>query len=200
MLDAAVQSPRYRFAAFVEQAGKRWPLSDGKAITLKAAPFQLVFVMKPGESESVTIGASLSKAWQDEVRSGEVRNPLFRPFSAAILHAVPAPESLSLLVGSACAPGEKSDAPCPGVQMVLHKDPTDRRDFHVKRQASHEQVREVRSVVDISNEAEKPSPLPLDRLAGKTLYLVLSDALVIGAGPSEQRLIGPRYVSLTFGR
>lgn len=200
MLDAAAQSPRFRFEAFVEQGGKRWPLSDGKALNLKAAPFQLVFVMKPGGSESVTVGASLSKAWQDEVRRGEVRNPLFRPFSAAMLHAVPAPESLALLIGNACAPGEQGDAPCPGVQMVLHKDPTDRRDFHAVRQASHEHVREVRSVVDISNEAEKPAALPLDRLAGKTLYLVLSDALVIGAGLSEQRLIGPRYASLTFGR
>ncbi len=197
MLDAAARSPHYAFDVFVEQAGRRFALTDGSMVTLKPAPFELVMVMKPGQAESVTVGASLSKAWSDEVRRGDGRNPLFRPLSAAAMAEVPSPDAWNLYVGMPCTRKEKVDEPCPGVQMVLLKDANERRDFHSVRVDRHEYVREVRSLYDVSVETPNNKATPLDTMAGKTLYLVLSDALNLG-GADGQRLIAPRFVSLSF--
>ena len=139
--------------------------------------------------------ASLSKDWQDEVRRGDRRNPLFRPFSSAAMAEPPKPEASELFIGSACSAEAKADDTCPGVHMSLQTDATARRDFHQIRAASHEHVREFRSVLDISGDVTKAVAVPMDRLAGKTLYLVISDALGLG-GIDGLRLIGPRYVAL----
>lgn len=197
MLDAAQRAPQFAFEAFVEQSGKRFALTDGSAINLKPAPFELVLVMKPGQSESVTLGASLSKAWSDEVRRGDRRNPLFRPLSASAMAEVPSPEAWELFIGMPCSRKEGPDETCPGVQMVLNKDANDRRDFHAVRADRHEYVREVRSLYDLTVTSPNNTATPLEKMGGKTLYLVLSDALNLGHADG-QRLIGPRYVSLNF--
>lgn len=198
MLDTARKSRRFVFDAFVEQGGRRFALTDGSAHTLKPAPFQLVMVMKPGESESVTVGASLAKEWSDEVRRNDRRNPLFRPYSSAAMAEPPSPDALELFVGMPCTSQHKADETCPGVQMVFHKDPTERRDFHEVRADRHEYVREVRSLYDVSVEDKGNVATPLERLTGKTLYLVLSDVINLGGGADGQRMIAPRYVNLSF--
>lgn len=205
MLSAAQASPQYRFNAFIEQAGRRYPLQDGANHTLKAAPFKLVLVLKPGESTGVTMGASFDKAWADEVRRGELRNPMFRPFSSAALAEPPAEGSYDLLVGQPC-PAEappppattrtttaKPDDTCPGVQFVLQTDASARKDFHEMRPGASEYVREVRRVFDVAT--ERDLSIPLEQFRGKTLQLVLATALNLG-GPDGLRLIAPRFVTL----
>lgn len=198
MLEAARKSPRFAFDAFVEQDGQRFALADGSALKLKAAPFQLVMVMKPGEAQSVTVGASLNRDWSEEVRRGDRRNPLFRPYSAAAMAEVPSPDAWELLVGQPCTSRQKFDEPCPGVQMNLNRDPNERRDFHQVRPDKNEYLREVKSLYDISIEDKDNVATPLERLSGKTLYLVLSDVINLGVGDDGQRLVAPRYVSLSF--
>jgi hypothetical protein len=197
MLSAALASPQYRFNAFIEQASRRYPLHDGASHTLKAAPFKLVLVLKPGESTGVTVGASFDKAWADEVRRGELRNPMFRPFSSAALAEPPSEDSYDLLVGRPCpaagATATKPDEPCPGVQFLLQTDASARKDFHEQRAGASEYVREMRRVLDVSTERELA--IPLEQFRGKTLQLVLSTALNMG-GPDGLRLIAPRFITL----
>jgi len=198
ILDAARKSPRFVFDAFVEQEGRRFALTDGSTHTLKPAPFQLVMVMKPGESDSVMVGASLAREWSDEVRRGDRRNPLFRPYSSAAMAEPPSPDALELLVGMPCTPKHMVDETCPGVQMVFHKDPSERLDFHEVRADRNEYLRKVQALYDVSVEDSKNVATPMERLSGKTLYLVLSDFINLGVGGDSQRLVLPRYVSLNF--
>ena len=195
MMAAVNASPRYRFEAFVEQDGKRQALADGAALRLKAAPFRLVLVLPPAASDRVTMGASFQKAWADEVRQGELRNPMFRPYSAAALAEPPSEGSYDLLVGQPCAADAKADDVCPGVQFVLQLDASARKDFHSIRADRHEYVREVRRIFDVST--ERDIAVPLEQFRGKTLQLVLSTTLNMG-GMDGQRLIHPRFVTLTL--
>lgn len=193
MLTAAQASPEYRFNAFIEQGTRRVPLKDGSALTLKAAPFKLVLQLKPGESTSVNVGASFDKAWSDEVRRGDRRNALSRPFSSAALAEPPSEDSYDLLVGQPCPAAAKPDELCLGVQATLQTDSTVRKDFHELRASSHEYVREARRVFDVS--VDRGAGLPLEQFHGKTLYLVLSPALNMG-GIDGLRLVGPLFVSV----
>ncbi len=195
MLDAANASAAYRFEAFVEQDGKRYPLLDGATPKIKAAPFRLVLVLPPGASDSVTLGASFQKSWADEVRNADRRNPMFRPFSSAALAEPSSEDSYDLLVGQPCPADAKPDDTCPGAQFVLQTDATARKDFHSIRPAAHEYVREVRRIFDVST-MQVPA-VPLDQFRGKTLQLVLSTAINVG-GMDGLRLIHPRFVALSL--
>ena len=191
---AARASPRFRFDAHVEQGGRRQRLADGATVTLKAAPFSLVMTLRPGESSGVTMGASFEASWMEEVRRADLRNPMFRPFSSAATSEPPKPESYELFTGQPCPANAKVDDTCPGVQVLMQTDASARRDFHEVRTASHEYVREVRSVYDVSGDAKTPA-VPLEQLAGKTLYMVLTDTVNLG-GIDGLRHIGPRYVTV----
>lgn len=193
MFSAAQTAPEYRYNAFLEQGKQRYPLKDGAALTLKAAPFQLVLELKPGESTSVNVGASFDKAWSDEVRRGDRRNPLFHPFASAALAEPPSEDSYDLLVGQACPATAKADDLCPGVQFTLQVDSNSRKDFHEVRNGANEYVREARRIFDVS--VDKGTALPLEQFQGETLYLVLSTALNLG-GIDGLRLVGPRFVSV----
>jgi len=195
MLSAAQKSPRLRFDAFIEQDKQRLALADDTKLSLRAAPFKLVLVLRPGEADDVMLGASFDPAWMDEVRHGDRRNPLFEPFAAAALAATPEPGSYELLVGQPCPSTAKPDGICPGVQWHLQTDASARKDFHEIRASRNEYVREYRSVADIS--ADKASPAqPLQEFAGQTLQLVLTSELVLGGPERKVHLIGPRYVTL----
>lgn len=193
MVSAAQTSPEYRYNAFLEQGKQRFPLKDGAALTIKAAPFKLVLELKPGESTAVDVGASFEKAWSDEVRRGDRRNPLFHPFSSGALAEPPSEDSYDLLVGQPCPATAKADDLCPGVLFTLQTDSASRKDFHELRAGSHEYVRESRRVFDVS--VDKGTALPLEQFQGKTLYMVLSAGLNLG-GIDGLRLVGPRFVSL----
>lgn len=195
MMAAINSSPRYRFEAFVEQDGKRQALTDGAALRIKAAPFRLVLVLPPTASDGVTFGASFQKAWADEVRQGELRNPMFRPYSAAALAEPPSEGSYDLLVGQPCPADAKADEACPGSQFLLQTDASARRDFHSIRADKHEYVREVRRIFDVS--VERDISVPLEQFRGKTLQMVLSTTVNMG-GMDGQRLIHPRFVTLTL--
>lgn len=195
MMAAVNTSPRYRFEAYVEQDGKRQALADGARLRLKAAPFRLILVLPPTASDGVTFGASFHQAWADEVRQGELRNPMFRPFSAAALAEPPSEGSYDLLVGQPCPADAKADDTCPGVQFVLQTDADARKDFHSIRADKHEYIREVRRIFDVS--AERDISVPLEQFRGKTLQMVLSTTVNMG-GPDGQRLIHPRFVALSL--
>jgi len=195
MISAAEKSPRMRFAVFIEQGKRRVELADGANISLQAAPFKLVLVMRPEQADSVMVAASLNPAWLEEARRGDRRNPMFRLYTSAALTPTPKPESYELLVGQPCASDAKPTDVCPGVLWHLNRDSSERADFHEVRAQKYEYVREYRSIVDVSK--DKPGPAnPLQAFAGQTLYLVLASTLELGGPDSKQNLIGPRYVTL----
>ena len=194
LLSAARSSARYRFDAHIEQSGQRLALADGATLSIKPAPFKLVLTLKPGEATGVTLGASLDAAWMEEVRRGDKRNPMFRPFSSAALAEPPSPQSYEFFVGRPCADNAKPDDVCPGVQAHLQADSSARKDFHETRAARHEYVREFRSVFDVSGDKDAKAE-PLAQLAGKTIYMALGETVDLG-GADGLRLIGPRYVTL----
>ncbi len=195
MLDTAARAPQMRYDAYIEQDRQRIELKDGARIALRAAPFQLVLVLRPGEAGGVTVGASLDPAWLEEVRRGEARNPLFRPFSAAALAEPPAAGADELFVGRPCAEQTKADAPCPGVQWHLQTDARSRRDFDEVRTGQHEYVRHYRSIADVSGLTDNKAQ-PLQQFAGRTLYLALGVPLSFGGQGEREELVGARLVQI----
>ncbi len=205
----ASQSPRYRFQAFIEQGAQRFALTNGATLHLKAAPFQWVLQFKPGESEGVVMGAAWQRAWVDEVRRSDLRNPLFRIYSSMATAEPPDPESYELFVGRPCASRAPSGDPqdiCPGTHVALQIDASVRKDFHTLRPGSHEYVREVRSIRDVSGDTPSP-PKPLQDFAGKTLYVVMAETIDAGGKIVDGlnmhdglRLVNPRYITLVFTR
>jgi hypothetical protein len=195
MLSAAQKSPLLRFDAFIEQDKQRLPLTDAAKLRLRAAPFKLVLVLRPGEADDVMMGASFDPAWTEEVRRGDRRNPFFEPLTAAFLAPAPEPGSYELLVGHPCPSTAKPDGMCPGVQWHLQTDASARKDFHEIRANRNEYVHEYRSVVDISADKDSPAQ-PLEKFAGQTLQLVLTSELALGGPERKVHLIGPRYVTV----
>ena len=201
LVDAATKSPRYRWDAHIEQDGKRFALNDGATVTLRAAPFKLVLTLPPTSEASVAVAASRSADLAAQVRRIEKRNGIFNMAASSALAEAPDAGSYGLLV-YATAPDESESARTDGLwgaHMNLSRAVGDqgRKDFHEKRDAKNEFVREFRSVTDVFDDARKPVSTPLTALKGLRLTLALGAPIFIERF-GYQRLISPRVVTLVL--
>lgn len=190
----ADKSLGYRVA--IEQDGKPVAAGADGVHTLRAAAFSLVVHFEDAKNGDVQVGGSLSPRWVDEVRSGDRRNAMFRPFSAGASAEPPSEDSYELFVGDPCPANLPKDGSCEGSFIALHADPAVRVDFHSVRKDRQEWVREVRAVVNTSARTAGPS-VPVTQLKGQTLYLVASNSINLGT-IDGLRLLAPTYLQLRF--
>ncbi len=197
MLNAAATLPDYKLGVHFEQDGRRID-ADGKGIVrLKPAAFKMVFTLPEG-ARSVQVGASLHSAWLEEFRATDLRNAMFRAFASGALRDARQPDSQYLLLSRPCQAGAKVDKGCDGTHMSLFVDVADRNDFHERRTAGGKAyVRAVSEVVDFVE--NKSKSVPIQSLAGQSLYLATGIPLSLG-GPTGERFVQPRMVSVQFSR
>jgi PPIC-type PPIASE domain len=197
MLSAAATLPDYRFNMFFEQEGRRIDV-DGKGIVrLKPAPFKMVFTL-PDSASNVQVGASLQAAWLDEFRATDLRNAMFRAMASGALTDASQQDSQYLLLSRPCQAGANMDQGCDGAHMSLNVNVSDRNDFHERRTSGGKAyVRAVSELLDVVE--NKSETVPVQRLAGQTLYIVMGIPLSMG-GPTGERFVQPRIVSVQFAR
>jgi PPIC-type PPIASE domain len=197
ILNAAAGLPDYRFSVFFEQEGRRIDV-DGKGIArLKSAPFKMVFTL-PESASNVQVGASLHAAWLEEFRATDLRNAMFRAMASGALTDASQPDSQYLLLSRPCKAGANMDRGCDGAHMSLYVNVSDRNDFHERRTAGGKAY--VRAVTQLLDFVENKSEIvPVQRLAGQTLYLIMGIPLSLG-GPTGERFVQPRMVSVQFTR
>ncbi|MFM2066160.1 MAG: hypothetical protein RLZZ584_1069, partial [Pseudomonadota bacterium] len=201
MRQAAARSPLYRWDAHIEQDGRVHPLVDGARLVLRAAPFKLVYTQLPGSDTSLTLGASLSPDWAEEVRSGNTGNGIFVPAMSGATAEPPKDESYELFLYNA----RPADASTPdahwGGHMTLSPPgppgtPVARVDFHELRPERQQYVREFRAVYPVPEGSSPGGPArPLAELAGQTLYLALGSQLPL-RGWEKSGLVAPRVLSI----
>lgn len=196
IMQAAAQSPLFKFTLHFEQSGRRIEPNAKGEVALKAAPFKMVFRFPEGV-HGVQVGASLQAAWLDEVGRTDLRNAMFRPFASGALANADAADSKDLLLSNSCAADAKADPGCEGTYMSLGIDESVRKDFHERRtQGGQAYVREVAMLFDTAAAPmRKAESLPLSRMAGKTLYMAVGVPVALG-GPTGLRLVQPRLLKL----
>lgn len=194
MVKEAAAAPKYGVQLAFEQDGKVVKVVNGAA-HLRARPFKMVMQLAP-DADSVQVGASFDAAWMDEVRDGNVHNAMRRPFASGALRPADEPDSEDLLLSARCPADLRADQDCDGVFMMLGTDAAVRNDFHERGPRPGRYVRRVRTLVDPSADSKGT---PVERFAGRTLYLVLGQPLFIG-GPAGLRLPNAIPVKVEFTR
>lgn len=194
MLQAAQASPTYAVEASVEQDGKRQPLTDGRTIALRAAPFRLVFRLSGDDAPGVVLASSLSPAFAAAAKRQERSNGLLIPARSGALANVPEPGSYELLAYDPPAPNRPADQHWGG-HMLLSPDASARRDFHTRQ--GREFVREVRAIAPVPEDGTPPPALDVTTLKGRRLTLVYGSSLLLD--PIEWApWVNARAVTLTF--
>ena len=199
LMDAAAKSPRYQWDARIEQDGKRFALTDGATLNLRAAPFKLVLTLLPSSDASVVLVASRSPDLARQVRQVEKRNNVFNDSASTALAVPPDPDSFDLMLYATEAPKDARPDRAWGGHMHLARleDANDRPDFHELREAQHEYVREFRAIAEVSEDDRPPVTTPLSSLKGARLTVALGAPMHIERF-GYQRLIAPRVVTLAF--
>ncbi|MEJ6023776.1 ankyrin repeat domain-containing protein [Ramlibacter sp. PS4R-6] len=186
--------PASRYRLHIEQDGKIISLTPDGAYTLRAAPFKLVVRFEDPAQGDLQVGASLSPDWLQEVRGGDRRNAMFRPYAAGALPEASKEDSYVLLTADPCAANVGKDDMCDGSFMALQTDAKLRADFHEVREAGREYAREIRTVFNTS-QAGKPRDVPLAELKGRTIYMVATTTVNLGS-MDGLRFLAPHYLRL----
>ncbi|MGZ5772968.1 peptidylprolyl isomerase [Ramlibacter sp.] len=194
MLKEAAANPMYQLQLVFEQDGKVVKAVNG-TVRLRARPFKMVLQLAP-EADGVQVGASLDAAWMDEIRNGNPHNAMRRPFASGALQPADEPDSEDLLLSSRCPADLRADQDCDGVFMMLETDPALRNDFHERGPRPGRYARRVSTIVTPAAEVKAA---PIERFAGRTLYLVLGQPLNVG-GPAGLRLPNATQVKVEFTR
>lgn len=194
MMVAAERSPRHRWAAHIEQDGKRQALVDGAELSLRAAPFKLVLALPDGGEQGVVLAASFSSALGDEVRKKELRNGIFVPTRSGALPEPPSEDSYELFFYETRPAQPKADENWGG-NMSLSVNPQ-RKDFHEIRAGKSEYVREIRSILEVTEGNAPFKTTALAALKGRKFTLVLGSPLAVEEWTS--RLVSPKVVTISL--
>ncbi|NDY93273.1 hypothetical protein [Ideonella livida] len=176
MMSAAAARPEHDIRLIVEQDGRRQPVQDGGVLTLRPAPFRLIFVMPGTHPRGVTLTASLSPSFAQAARRNHRGNGALIPSRSGALTEVDQPNAGALLLHDTPVGGTSRDQAVGG-HVVLQADPSVRRDFHAQR--GTEYIREVAHVTAVPEQGEPGPDRPITALKGQQLELVYGSTLVL---------------------
>jgi Ankyrin repeats (3 copies) len=190
MLEAAVQSGKYKCELWLEQDGRRITAAGGE-YRLKRAPFRIVVRLAEPNS-GVMIASAETPAFQEDVRGSARESAIFRPVSTVAEDGEGKSDWLDVLpAGSATKDG--------ALQYWFWKDDAERR-FTGRRGLGRavEYYKDVRAIaLDQGSGQLKFQPVPLGEYGGEAVYLVAGVPLELSI--LDQRFVEPQLVKLTFG-
>jgi len=188
LVDLALGSGQHRWEGWIEQNGKRFPLTQAE-IRLKRNPFRIIVRLK--ENQTLFVVSAESDVLQRELQSGSTESFIFR--GAAVWGAEETDGSSELLFVNKPV----IDANATGMtQAWFWESPSHRRfSGRIKTANGFEYFRTVSKFL-VEESDDKTAEVPVQKYRGNSLYLILD--LPLNLSLVEHRFMHPRLVRLRF--